>query len=570
MLLVQSVLLPGEALGAADAGVAEGGQAGAPNDADGARDSLGARAQAEGTARAASASATQGVQHFDIDEFEVQGAETLPQIEMEEAIYPFMGPKKTADDVAKAREALEKAYHEKGYQAVSVSIPPQNVERGIVVLKVSELKVGHLRIAKSRYFDQENIKEHAPSVKEGVVPNFNGITKDIIALNQWPDRRVTPALRAGSAPGTVDVDLNVEDKLPLHASLELNNRQSSDTTPTRLNTSARYDNLWQRGHSLNLSFQIAPERPDDAEVLSGSYLARSLGNDWLSLLAYGVKTRSDVTTVGGINVLGPGEIIGARAIATLPTLEGFFHSISVGVDYKSFDQQVRLGDGEFSSPITYFPIVANYNASWKREGSLTQLNAGVTWGTRGLGSGPERFDDRRAFAEANFIYVRGDLTHTRDLPEGFQLYGKLQGQLADQPLVSNEQFSIGGVDTVRGYLESEAVGDNGLVGTVELRTPDIGALLQKVGGGEAADAESKERLISEWRFFAFADAGEVDIRSPLAEQDSVFRLWSYGVGVNFKMLDHFNGSVVLAKPMLDQASTEAGQERVHFRFWGEF
>lgn len=114
------------------------------------------------------------------------------------------------------------------------------------------------------------------------------------------------------------------------------------------------------------------------------------------------------------------------------------------------------------------------------------------------------------------------------------------------------------------------MGDNGLVGTVELRTPDIGALLQKVGGGEAADAESKERLISEWRFFAFADAGEVDIRSPLAEQDSVFRLWSYGVGVNFKMLDHFNGSVVLAKPMLDQASTEAGQERVHFRFWGEF
>ncbi|MFA5952447.1 MAG: ShlB/FhaC/HecB family hemolysin secretion/activation protein [Hyphomicrobium sp.] len=543
---------------------AEGASSGVPGDTGGGSDAR------VGTTASGAVSAVQGAQHFDIDEFEVQGAETLPQIEIEDAIYPFMGPNKTSDDVAKAREALEKAYHEKGYQAVSVSIPPQNVERGIVVLKVSELKVGRLRVAKSRYFDQENIKDHAQSVKEGVVPNFNGITKDIVGLNQWPDRRVTPALRAGTAPGTVDVDLNVEDKLPLHASIELNNRQSPDTTPTRLNASVRYDNLWQLGHSLSVSFQTAPERPDDAEVYSGSYLARSLGNDWLSLLAYGVKTRSDITTIGGINVLGPGEIIGARAIATLPSLDGFFHSVSVGVDYKRFDQQVRLGGDAFSSPITYFPIVANYNASWPREGALTQLNAGVTWGTRGLGSGPENFDARRAFAEANFIYVRADLAHTHDLPEGFQLYGKLQGQLADQPLVSNEQFSIGGLDTVRGYLESEAVGDNGLVGTIELRSPDIAAALQKAVGSETADAGSKEKLISEWRFFAFADAGEVNIRSPLPEQESVFELWSYGVGMNFKMFDHLNGSVVLARPNVDQDGTVAGQERVHFRVWGDF
>src|SRR5262249_41587688 len=101
-------------------------------------------------------------QHFDIDDFAVQGIDTLPQIELEKAIYPFLGPNKTADDVEKARAALEKAYHDKGFQTVSVAVPQQNVAAGVVVLKVTELKVGRLRVKNSRFFDVDQIKERAP------------------------------------------------------------------------------------------------------------------------------------------------------------------------------------------------------------------------------------------------------------------------------------------------------------------------------------------------------------------------------------------------------------------------
>jgi hemolysin activation/secretion protein len=90
------------------------------------------------------------------------------------------------------------------------------------------------------------------------VPDFNAVTKDIVGLNQWPDRRVTPALRACVTPGTVDVDLNVEDKAPFHGSLELNNRRSPNTTGSRLIGTARYDNLWQLGHSFSFTYQVAP------------------------------------------------------------------------------------------------------------------------------------------------------------------------------------------------------------------------------------------------------------------------------------------------------------------------
>ncbi len=93
-------------------------------------------------AAAATAAPPKGpVEHFDIDDFAVQGAESLPQVQIEEAIYPFLGPNKTADDVEKARAALEKAYHDKGFQTVSVSVPPQNVQSKVVALKVAELKM---------------------------------------------------------------------------------------------------------------------------------------------------------------------------------------------------------------------------------------------------------------------------------------------------------------------------------------------------------------------------------------------------------------------------------------------
>ena len=48
---------------------------------------------------------------------------------------------------------------------------------------------------------------------------------------------------------------------------------------------------------------------------------------------------------------------------------------------------------------------------------------------------------------------------------------KLDGQIASEPLVDNEEYSAGGMENVRGYLESEAMGDNALHGTVEVSFP---------------------------------------------------------------------------------------------------
>jgi hemolysin activation/secretion protein len=545
------------------------------------------------------------VAHFDIDDFAVQGATQLSQIELETAVYPFLGPDKTEDDVEKARAALEKAYHDKGFQTVSVAVPAQNVKNKVVTLKVTELKVGRLAVKNSHYFDVNKIKQDAPALEEGTVPNFNDVTKNIVSLNQWPDRKITPTLRAGVAPGTVDVDLNVDDTLPFHGSAEINDRKSPNTTPYRFTATGHYDDLWQLGHSVTFSYQVAPERPADAIVYSASYLARVPNVDWLSFLLYGVKSQSDVAAVGGLDVIGPGQIIGGRGVFTLPGSESFFHNLSLGIDYKSFGELVSLtGNGagsdtpgssnsSFSSPVTYYPIVASYTAQYHTDKLNAQMTASITNNLRPMSSNFVDFDNRRFNASGNFTHGNIDLSATQDLESGFQLYGRFQGQKADGPLVSSEQISIGGFDTVRGYLESETLGDDGAAGTFEIRTPNLGDWLAKLNATTPAAADvtasstpsaaaqgaapntpgtpgSAGQLFNDLRLFGFVDAGVAVVQQPLPQQQSQFELWSYGVGTTFKMANHLNGMVALAVPMVTQTYTQARSTRVDFRIWGEF
>jgi hemolysin activation/secretion protein len=509
-----------------------------------------------------------------IRQYRVEGAHLLSRQEIEEAVYPYLGPERGPNDVDQARAALEKAYLDKGYQTVSVEIPQQMVRRGIVLLKVTEAKVGRLRVKGSRYYSLDQIKAKAPSLREGSVPNFNDVQKDIVALNQLADRRVTPSLKPGMEPGTVDVDLTVQDSMPLHGSAELNNRYSPNTTSLRVNGALSYANLWQLGHSLGANFQIAPERPKDSEVYSGYYQARFQDVDWLSLMVQATKQESDVATVGTLDSIGRGEDVGIRAIFTLPQVKDLFQSLTLGFTWKHHQEGalgLDSGGGPSGTPdsttgfndrisgtpwLTYYPLNIDYNASVTGSNAVTEFNASLVFNPRGAGSNDVVYDAERFNARGNFFYIRGDLSHTHDLPAGLEIFGKVQGQIADQPLLPSEQISGGGLGTVRGYLESEVVGDSAIFGELELRSP---SLIGKPGDKS-----------NEWRFYVFSDAGHLSVRDPLPEQDSSFDLASFGIGSWIRFKDHYNGSLDAGFPLIDQSPTKAGDVRLTFRIWAEF
>ena len=63
---------------------------------------------------------------------------------------------------------------------------------------------------------------------------------------------------------------------------------------------------------------VAAEDPSEAKVFSGYYLTRLEKTPWLSFILQGTKQDSNVSTLGGAAVAGRGEILGARAMITLP------------------------------------------------------------------------------------------------------------------------------------------------------------------------------------------------------------------------------------------------------------
>lgn len=495
-----------------------------------------------------------------IREYRVSGSKLLDPAIVGDTVYPFLGPNRTTDDIEQARATLEKAYHDKGYQTVTVTVPQQSGRRGIIRFEVVEAKVRNLNVNGARWFLPSDIKKRAPSLAPGVAPNFEDVQRDIVALNRSADLRVTPRLSPTEDPTVLDIELDVEDTFPMHGSIELNNRYSENTVPLRLNGALSYGNLWQLGHTLGFSFQIAPERLQDAEIYSAYYMLPV--TDKTALLFTAITQNSDVSTLGGVAVAGRGQIYGARANIVLPQGKHYYHSLSVGLDYKHFDEDVTLADSAISSPIDYYPFSLQYSGSWSGKRSFTEINGGMNWHFRGMGSEPVKFDNKRYLADGSYIYFRGDLTHTHDLPGGLQVMAKVSGQAANNPLINSEQLAAGGQSSVRGYLESAALGDNGIFGTLELRSPSF---LGK--HGKDADAKDKQH---EWRVYGFLEGGRLSLNQPLPEQQDIFELASAGIGTRIKLWNHLNGSLDASFPLVDVGNTLANDLFLSFRVWAEF
>ena len=503
---------------------------------------------------------------FDLHEIQVDGNTVLPALEVERAVYPHLGPAKSIADLEKAREALERAYHEAGFLTVVVDIPEQKVSAGSVTLRVTEGRVERLKIAGNRYSSRSAIRDETPALTPGAVPNFTDVQQEL-AKAQRADRKLTPLLRPGKAPGTVEVELKVDDALPLHGSVEYNNKQSPDTTRDRLEASLRYDNLWQKGHGVGLSFQNSPRKSDEVEVWTGTYSA-PLGTG--TLAAYAVKSNSNLATAASSTVLGKGATLGLRYIRPLPGRGGYFHSLMAGVDYKDFAETTNLlGADTTSKPLRYLPFVLQYTAGLQDAGGQWQFNFGAAWSLRHFsdrdvlcddGLIHDQFDCKRTGARSNFAVLRGDAQRSQVLGAGWDLLARLDFQVASQPLVSNEQFSAGGVDSVRGYLDAERQGDDGVRARFELRTP-----------GLLPEARVDARLVG------FFDWAGLRVQEPLPQQEARFGLGSVGLGLRLRDESGVRLFLDLARTLRNGAGAPGGglrtaknDTRMHMRLTYEF
>jgi len=488
---------------------------------------------------------------FPIYEFQVKGNSVLTQLAIEKVVSPFTGEKKTIEDVEAARLALEKTYQDAGFMSVLVTIPEQNVDTAVVELQVVEANVDRLIIKGAEYTAPSVIRSRLTELTGEKPPNFNTMQEQLAVLNRGNDMKVTPILKQGRVPGTIDVQLDVDDQSSFHGNVEANNRRNaSSTTDLHMVAGMRYDNLFQLGHSLGLTLQTVPKNPKESTVWVTNY-SMPLNSWGANLSLFAVNSKSN--TISG-STLTDGQTLGFRVSKGLTGLDNYSHNLSAGLDYK----KLRVFVVEDKSPPEYVPLVVNYGATLLGTGRTTGFDLTLTNGLRGAITNAElNFNDRGRGASANFTTLKSGLLHTETL-KSWTMVAKLNGMLTTGILLSSEQMSMGGADSVRGYFEGESAGDRGFQAGVELQAP-----ARKLGSG-----------LSEWniRGLGFVEGGSLytfsrpaTTKYPTTTAASSQRLASLGLGLRVQAPKGFMVDADLARTLIEGDSTPSGKSRLTLR-----
>jgi len=456
---------------------------------------------------------------FDILEFIVEGDTLLGAAAIERAVYPFLGPQRSVDDAEAARKALEAAYQAAGYLSVTVLLPAQRVDNagGEVRLQVQQAVVDRLRVTGAQYTLPSKLREAVPSLAPGQVPDFNAMQDELAALaRRSSDREVTPLLAAGSRPDTLDVELKVQETAPLHGHAELNSKRSLGTLAGRLEAGIRWDNLFQRGHSIGIDWVVSPRRPAQSNIQNLLYNL-PLGADGDRLFITLTHSNSDTPTALGGATVSRGDTLRLRWRNALPRIGNTSQALSWGLTLRDLRDGNRDVAG-FDTPSTPLRYPA-FSLAWDLDmpgsgqpGRLTRLGTEFTASVRGLsartvdcGAGAtaeprDQFACKRAGASPGFQVLGFSASHTEPLG-AWQLLARLQGQLTDAPLVPAEQLVFGGEDSARGYFEGEQAGDLGAALRLELSapawTPVEGWQLQALAFHDLAQLHKLEALPGE-------------------------------------------------------------------------
>jgi hemolysin activation/secretion protein len=514
---------------------------------------------------------------FAINDYQVEGNSVLPSEKVKEIVSSYLGPQQHMKDVEQARTALEKAYREAGYPTVLVIVPQQMIENGIVRLSVVESKLGEIRMKGNRYFSNRDILERLPSLKTDLLIYEPALLQELNQANTNPDLEITPVLALGQRPGTVDLELNIKDRIPLHGSLEWNNRGAPESPKQQLNASIQYTNLLNRDQLLTFQTVQTPQDWGIVQVYGLSYVVpiKPSGRTFAFYGAYShSKTVLNGSTLpvsqGSIGIPGNSEIAGSRYIIPVDSGQKLSQQISLGIDYKQLNESKAsfpgsLGTAVVTNQVNYAPLSVNDTLLYQDNVGTSKVSGTVKGYVAGMVPGGDKEDfggdpsdpvnkpGNRAGSTGTFLILQGGLERSQDLPMGSTLSLKADGQWASEPLIAAEEYFAGGVDSVRGYLESEALGDNAFHWTVELFSPTFPTIQPD---------PYKERL----QFTVFYDSAYLYTRQAPAGQISHQQLDGMGFGMRLKLTDYFQGRMDFAWALKNATFTQAQDFFVHFSF----
>lgn len=507
---------------------------------------------------------------FAVRAYLVEGNTVLSSDEIDSVLRPYTGAAVDFETIQSALAALEAHYNAAGFGAVKAVLPEQDIDEGTVRLRIVEARVSRVLIDGQRFFSEENVRASLPSLSEGERPNMLKIDRELRVANENSAKQTNLVLRRGAQEGEVDALVRVADETPLRLALSMDNTGAPaadgkySTGKFRTGFIVQHSNLFDRDHALSMQYLTSPDHLREVTIFGLGYRIPLYAQGDALEFAYGysnVDSGTLSTAAGNYGISGSGQIFVAKYEQYLPKWGEWQQKLAYGLDYRAYTSKVNAeGDNASLVPdTTVHPASLTYSGNSRQEGQDLALTFGVHQNIAGGADGTTADFNRpggRQGATANYTLWRYLLTGTQRLPADWMLRGALQGQLTRDALISGEQFGAGGVDSVRGFEERQVANDYGHRASVEVYTPDLGAL--------ANSADARTRLL------VFYDAARLYRNLALPGETAAQSISSYGVGVRAGYGK--NASLRLDFAVVDQGGgvRDAGDKMLHASFVGYF
>lgn len=454
------------------------------------------------------------------------------------SLEEFLGKPVTLAELDRVSAAIVAAYRAAGHPLVDVLIPEQDITTGTVQVAVLEFRLGEVRTEGNKFTPDERLIAEIRS-EPGQLIDAGDLVDDIRWLNRSPFRHVRLVLERGSTFGETDIVLLTTDQRPWRVYAGADNTGSRTTGWERFFVGFNLSDLFGLRHTF------AYQATADSDIFTDGALPHGLSSDdpryfahsfsytaplpWrheASIFGYYSEVHPDFGTP--LTSEGRSWQVSGRYAIPLPDIWDITHEMVLGGDFKRTNNNLAFGGTAVSSSSTdVVQAVLGWSGSRFDKWGITSANAEVFASPGGLSAFNDSYDYQpsttsagRAGARANYAYTTLELTRDQRLMAGFWMKGRVAGQISSTNLLPSEQFALGGARSIRGFRESEALGDHGYLTSVELHAPPQKPLAA-LGVEDELD------------IYAFLDHGKTFLQHAMPGENKHETLTSVGMGLSY-------------------------------------
>lgn len=458
---------------------------------------------------------------FKLNKVIFQGNTKISDKKLQKMVAPLLGKDVYLEDVMNLTVQVSRYYQQKGYLTSYAYLSPQEIKDGVVVIDIKESKVAQKEAVGNKWERQwyfKNVALSGPGLQQDKVFNAKDLQGAMKNMNKEAYLKASAEITKNKDDNTV-IKLNIADRFPIKLNLGWDDFGRNYTGRQRFTSILGIDNVFGIGDKL---YGGAILSTDSKGALAGYQIP---------INKYGTKLAFDYS-YSNVNIGGPYRDMGINGRATDYAIRLIHPLINTATKELSASISVDAVNSR-SDSANPSQVLSDYSLRVLRTGlygmfddknGRTISSIGVDMGTDALGAS-KNMDNA---PQSVFYKIIASIARIQRLPKDCLGIIRINGQYSPYALYASEQMYLGGAYSVRGYQPSELIGDYGVAGSFEIRTPVPG--LKKVLPQKVKFWADRVKLAF------FYDWGYVKENNNLYGYDNNF-LESVGIGTYINVTD---------------------------------